>query len=73
MPEQLSEIEKKLVVLEAKIDATRESAEKTRKYLLWSGIITAAIILVPLLLLPLFVPSFLASQGVGTLNSLQGL
>lgn len=73
MPEQLSEIEKKLVILETKVDATFASAEKTRKYILWTGIITAAVILIPLLLLPLFLPAFLASQGIGDINSLQGL
>ena len=75
MPEQLSEIEKKLVILEAKVDATYKSAEKVRKYILWTGIITVAFIVIPLILLPLFLPAFLASQGVGSINSssLQGL
>ncbi len=73
MPEQLSEIEKKLVVLEGKVDAAYASVEKMRKYMMWTGIITVAVIVIPLLLLPLFIPSFLASQGIGGPDSLQGL
>ena len=75
MPEQLSEIEKKLITLEAKVDATFVSAEKTRKYILWTGIITAAVILIPLLILPLVLPAFFAAEGIGGINSssLQGL
>ena len=58
MNEQLDRIEKKL-------DEIYASAEKTRKYFLWTAIITIAIIIVPLLILPMVIPSFLASQGVG--------
>ncbi len=73
MPEQLSEIEKKLVILEGKVDAAYASVEKMRKYMLWTGIITVAVIVIPLFILPFLIPSFLASQGVGTLDSYQGL
>lgn len=65
MNEQLDRMELKLAELEGKIDATFSSAEKTRKYILWTGIISVLVIVVPLLLLPLFLPAFLASQGVG--------
>ena len=67
MNDQLDRIEVKLAELEGKIDATLRSSEKTRKYFLWTGIITVAVIVIPLLILPLFIPSFLASQGVGSL------
>lgn len=73
MPEQLSEIEKKLVMLEAKLDSTYQSVEKVRKYMLWTAIITVGVIVLPLLILPLFLPAFLASQGIGGLESVQGL
>lgn len=61
MPEQLSRIETKLVELEGKIDATYKSAEKMRKYFLWTGIITVAVIIIPLLILPFVIPAFLSS------------
>lgn len=55
----------KLAELEGKVDTVFASVEKMRKYTMWTGIITVAVIVIPLLLLPLFVPSFLASQGLG--------
>jgi hypothetical protein len=60
------EILEKLAALEAKVDAAYVSAEKTRKYLLWSGIIAAALIVVPLLILPLVIPAFLSSVAIPT-------
>jgi hypothetical protein len=51
--------------LEGKLDATFASAEKMRKYFLWTMLITVALILIPLLILPALIPSFLASQGAG--------
>lgn len=61
MPEQLSNIEKKLVELEAKIDATYASSEKMRKYMMWTAIITVCVIVIPLLILPFVIPAFLSS------------
>ena len=69
MNEQLDRIEIKLAELEGKLDATFQSSEKMRKYFVWTGVITVLAIVIPLLLLPLFLPSFLATQGVG-LNGL---
>jgi len=65
MNEQLDRIEVKLAELEGKIDAAYQSSEKMRKYFLWGFWITVAVIVVPLLILPLFLPAFLASQGLG--------
>ncbi|MES2203485.1 MAG: hypothetical protein V4474_04140 [Patescibacteria group bacterium] len=61
MPEQLQNIEKKIDVLETKMDAMYVSQEKTRKYFLWTMIITIAVIVIPLFILPLVLPSFLDS------------
>ena len=58
MPPQLDRIE-------AKINETHASVEKMRKYMLWGFWITVAVIVIPLFILPLFLPSFLASQGLG--------
>ena len=70
MPPQ--DIEAKLAQLEAKIDATFASAEKTRKYIMWTAIITVGTILIPLIILPFVLPAFFASQGVD-INSLNSL
>lgn len=68
MNEQLDRIEAKLVQLEGKVDALYASSEKMRRYFLWTLIITIGVILIPLFILPLFLPAFLASQGVGALG-----
>ncbi len=65
MQEQLDRIEKKLADLEGEIGAVYASSEKMRKYFLWTLIITVAVIVIPLVLLPLFLPAFFQSQGVG--------
>ena len=63
------DIEKKLAVLEAKIDATFKSAEKTRKYFLWTGIITLAVIVLPLLFLPFAISELMSVYGnIGNLG-----
>ena len=72
MQEQLDRMEIKLAELETKVDATFKSSEKMRKYFLWTMWVTIALIIIPLLILPAVLPSFLASQGVDT-SSLQGL
>ncbi len=59
-------------MLGAKIDAVYVSAEKTRKILKWSGIITIVVVVVPLLLIPLLVPAFFAAEGID-LTNLQAL
>lgn len=65
MNEQLDRIERKLIELEGKIDETAATLHKMRRYTLWAGIITVAVIVIPLLLLPAVLPGFLTSQGVG--------
>ncbi|MDE1924754.1 MAG: hypothetical protein KGH79_01055 [Patescibacteria group bacterium] len=70
---QLDRIELKLAELQGKVEETYASVDKMRKYMLWTAIITVAVIIIPILILPLFLPAFLSSQGVGNLNSVQGL
>ena len=55
------EIPEQLAAMEAKIDRIYASVEKTRKYLLWTAIITIAIIVLPLIGLVFVIPSFLSS------------
>ena len=53
------EILAKIDALESKIDAVYQSSEKMRKYFLWTLIITAAVILLPLIGLLFVIPQFL--------------
>jgi hypothetical protein len=55
------ETKNKIAGLEQKIDAIQVSVEKTRKYLLWTGIITAAFIILPIIALMFVIPYFLSS------------
>ena len=49
--------------IEQKVDAAFRSAEKTRKYILWTGIITAVVIILPLLFLPFAIGSLMNSYS----------
>lgn len=51
-----------ILALQGKVDASYQSVEKLRKYFKWTLIITVGAILIPLLILPLVLPAFLASQ-----------
>ncbi|MBP6855573.1 MAG: hypothetical protein KBC26_01185 [Candidatus Pacebacteria bacterium] len=55
------ELRDKLTTLEQKIDATLTSAEKTRKYFLWTLIITVVVIVLPLVGIALLLPMLLSS------------
>lgn len=63
------DITKRLAELEQKIDLIYISTEKTRKYMLWTGIITIIVIVLPLIGLMFALPSFMNSY----VGSLQGL
>lgn len=58
----MEEVLKKLEEQKAEIDAIYKSVEKTRKYFLWTFIITITLVLLPLLILPLVIPQ--ALQGL---------
>lgn len=64
MNEQLDRMEVKLAELQGKLDEVYQSSEKMRKYFLWALWITLGAIVIPLFILPLVIPAFLASQGV---------
>jgi len=51
--------EQKIIDLEAKIDMIYQSVEKTRKYFLWTMIITIALFVLPLIGLVFAIPMFL--------------
>ena len=66
------DIENKIAEIEKKIDQIYVSVEKTRKIIMWTGIITLAVIILPLIGLMFVIPSFL-SNYTDTINSLGGL
>ncbi|MDO8623832.1 MAG: hypothetical protein Q7R54_00540 [bacterium] len=55
------ELSQKLDEIGAKADAAYRAAEKVRKYLFWTGVITVALIVVPLIGLLFAIPAFLSS------------
>jgi len=63
------ELAAKLEEIGAKADRAYRSAETVRKYFLWTGIITVALIVLPLIGLAFVIPSFLDSYTT-TLNGI---
>lgn len=61
MEEKNPNIENRLAELEAKIDKVYASSERMRKYFLWTLIVTIVIVVIPLLILPFAVSSFLGN------------
>lgn len=55
--------------ISAKADKAYEAAEKARKYLYWTGIITVVVIVVPLIALAVVIPQFVNTY-TSTLNSI---
>lgn len=66
----MDEILKKLVELEQKIDAIYKSAEKTRKYFMWTLILSVVFLVLPLIGLIFVIPQLLNSIG-GNLDLLR--
>jgi hypothetical protein len=55
------ELALKLDEISAKADAAYRAAEAARKYLFWTGVITVALIILPLIGLVFAIPQFLNS------------
>ena len=62
-----SELAAKLDEIGAKADRAYVAAEKVRKYLFWTGVVTVALIVLPLIGLAFAIPSFISSYTT-TLN-----
>lgn len=63
------ELTQRIAVLEQKVDAMYASVEKIRKYFLWTGIITVALFVLPLIGLAFVIPSFINSYAqLGTFD-----
>lgn len=56
-PELLAKLEE----IGAKADRAYEASEKVRKYLFWTGVVTIALIVLPLIGLAFAIPSFISS------------
>ena len=63
------ELAARLDEIAAKADAAYKAAEKVRKYLFWTGIVTIALIVLPLIGLAFAIPQFIRNY-TSTLNSL---
>lgn len=63
------ELSAKLDEIGAKADRAYQAADKVRKYLFWTGVITVALIVLPAIGLMLVIPQFLGSYT----SSIQGL
>jgi len=63
------ELAAKLDEIGAKADAAYHSAESTRKYLFWTGVVTVVLIVLPLIGLMFAIPQFLNSY-TSTLNGI---
>lgn len=59
----------KLDAIEAKAEKAYQAAEKVRKYLFWTGVVTVALIVLPMIGLAFAIPSFIGSY-TSTLNGL---
>ena len=55
------DIQERIAKLEEKIDKIYISVEKTRRYFLWTLIITVVVMVLPLIGLIFVIPTFLAS------------
>jgi len=64
------ELAAKLNEIGAKADQAYQAAEKVRKYLFWTGVVTIALIVLPLIGLAFAIPSFVSSYTT-TLNGLR--
>lgn len=64
-----TEIVAKLDEIQATAEKAYRAAESTRKYLFWTGVITVALIVLPLIGLVFAIPQFLSSYTT-TLNGL---
>ena len=61
------ELKAELDAIYARADAAATAAEKSRKYLFWTGVITVALIVLPAIGLAFVIPSYI-SQLQGQVN-----
>jgi hypothetical protein len=66
------ELDKRLVTLEAKLDATYVKAKKTYTIMLWTSLIQLAFFVLPIIGIALLAPTLLSTM-TGQVSGLQGL
>ena len=59
----MDEVLKKLAELEEKVDKVYKSVEKTRKYFMWTLILSVVLFVLPLIGLLFIIPQFINSVG----------
>lgn len=59
----MDEVLKKLAELEQKIDGIYKSVEKTRKYFMWTLVLSVVFLVLPLIALIFVIPYFLSAIG----------
>jgi len=59
----MDEVLKKIMELEQKIDSIYKSVEKTRKYFLWTLIVSIVLFVLPLVALIFVIPYFMSAIG----------
>lgn len=52
-------IQNKIAELDKKVDAVYKSVEQTRKIIFWTAVVTAAVIVLPLIGMLFVIPSFI--------------
>ena len=66
------DMKQRMAMLEGKIDAIYQTTEKTRKYFLWTLIVTLALVVLPAIGLLFAVPSFMATySSLGDITNIQ--
>ena len=65
------ELAARLDALEVKVDAAYKASEKVRKYLFWTGVVTVALIVLPMIGLVFAIPAFI-NNYVDPLNAAAG-
>ncbi len=65
------ELKVRLDAIEQKVDAAYKAAHKAQQYLFWTGIVTVAVIVLPLIGLIFVIPSFI-NNYVNPLNAATG-
>ncbi len=65
------ELAAKLDEIGAKADMAYQASEKVRKYLFWTGVITAALVIIPAIGLAFAIPQFVSSYDhIAPLNGI---
>ena len=66
------ELKQRMATIEGKIDAIYQTTEKTRRYFLWTLVVTLALVVLPAVGLLLAVPTLMATYStLGDITNIQ--